>query len=76
MTDESCQIIVSFNPTNAGSFNEEIGIISNSILSPDVVQLSGNGFIIATPVPNFSFWGLILMILLFSITAKAYHKPS
>jgi len=76
MSNESCEIEISFNPTTEGMFNDEIAVLSNAVSSPDVIQLVGNGVTgsAATPVPNFKFWGLALLVLLFGTTAYRFRK--
>ncbi|MCF6319633.1 MAG: hypothetical protein L3J83_10225, partial [Proteobacteria bacterium] len=65
-TGQPCDYMVEFLPTNVGSFTSSFDVISNIAASPTTINLAGTSAI--RIIPTLSFYGLLLMIVLFLST--------
>ena len=61
--NQTCNYIIEFRPSRDGSFTDSFDIFSNTAASPTTVNFSGSSTI--RIIPTLSFYGLLLMIILF-----------
>ncbi len=67
IANQSCDFIIQFKPRAEGGFADSFVVNSNTISSPNSITLAGSSTIRIIPI--FSRFGLILLLLLFVITA-------
>jgi hypothetical protein len=60
---ESCSLTLSFEPYQAGSFEDQLDVVSNAASSPDSVTLRG-GALEPLPVPVMAWPAVVVLILM------------
>ncbi len=69
-----CIIEVTYSPTASGNDTAQLSINSNAPDSPTLVDLRGNGYAVATPVPTLSQWALILLLTSILLSSCLFYR--
>ena len=70
----NCTIEVSYSPTTAGNDTAQLVINSNAPDSPTLVELRGNGYAPAMPVPTLSQWALMLLLGCVLLSSGLFYR--